>query len=62
MVTGGREDIIAHLRFILHTKSPLEFGLAQPQWDVNALAYYIKLRYGRQPSLRTVYRYLKACS
>jgi len=62
MLTGGREDIIAHLRSILRTKSPLEVGLAQQQWEVNALASYIKLRYGKQPSLRTVYRYLKACS
>ena len=54
MLTGGREDIIAHLRFILHTKSPLEFDLAQSQWDVNALASYIKLRYEKRPSLRTM--------
>ena len=62
MLTGGREDIIAHLRSILRTKSPLEVGLAQQQWEVNTLASYIKLRFGKLPSLRTVYRYLKACS
>ena len=61
-VTGGKEDLIAHLRSVLHSMSPSDFGLPQAQWDVNALASYISRRYGRLPSLRTVYRYLKACS
>ena len=61
-VTGGKEDIIAHLRSILHTKSPSDFGLTQEAWNVNALASYIKLRYEKRPSLRTIYRYLKAAS
>ena len=58
-ITGGKEDLIAHLSHILRSKSPLDFGLAQAKWDVNTIASYIKLRYGKQPSLRTVYRYLK---
>ena len=61
-ITGGKEDLISHLNCILHTKSPLGFGFPQAQWDVDALASYIKSRYGKSPSKRTVYRYLKACS
>jgi len=61
-VTGGKEDLITHLNYILRSKSPPDFGLVQAQWDVNTIASYIKLRYGKQPSMRTVYRYLKACS
>ena len=61
-VTGGKEDLIAHLRCVLRSTSPLDVGLSQAQWDVYALASYINLRYGMLPSLRTVYRYLKACS
>ena len=61
-VTGGKEDLIAHLRSVLRSTSPLDFGFSQAQWDVYALASYINFRYGRLPSLRTVYRYLKACS
>ena len=61
-ITGGKEDLIAHLNYILRSKSPPDFGLVQAQWDVNTIVSYIKLRYGKQPSMRTVYRYLKACS
>ena len=61
-ITGGKENLVAHLRSILHSRSPLDFGLTQSQWDVNSIAYYIKIRYGKQPSIRSVYRYLKACS
>ena len=40
----------------------VDFGFPQAQWDVDALASYIKFRYGKLPSMRSVYRYLKASS
>ncbi len=61
-VTRGKEYLIPHLKNVLCSTSPSDFGFPQTRWDVNALASYIKFRYGNLPSLRTVYRYLKACS
>ena len=61
-VTGGKEDLISHLRCVMRSTSPLDFGFPQAQWDVDALASYIKSRYGKLPSMRSVYRYLKVSS
>ncbi len=59
MITGGKEDLIAHIRDIIHSKSPRDFGLQGTQWDATALASYIESKYGTRPSLRTAYRYLQ---
>lgn len=60
VVTEGKEDLIAHLIGIVTSKkTPRNFGLKQDKWNVATIALYIEQRYGKRPSLRTVYRYFK---
>lgn len=61
-ITGGKEDLIKHLKGILRSKAPQDFRLPHAKWNVKALASYIETKYGKRPSLRTIYRYLRVCS